>query len=148
MATESTFVADLIFIFEAAGLGLIYTGAGRNIFKGSKAVIPSTGTGPWVSIILTGGDGDEGTHNLSPTTIAYERPSAQIVCRAEAYEDAEDLAHALYLVLSFVNTFVNGTWWRICTPKQEPFDLGTDSVGKPRVAFNIDCVKRLSPATS
>jgi hypothetical protein len=148
MSITSTFAADLIFLFEGAGLGLAYTGLNRNIFKGSKAVIPSIGAGPWVSIILTGGDGDEGTHNLSPLTIAYERPSAQIVCRAEAYEDAEALAHSLYMLLNFVNTFVNGTWWRICTPKQEPFDLGTDSVGKPRVAFNIDCVKRLSPATS
>lgn len=148
MATTSTFIADLIFLMEGAGLSLAYTGTSANIFKGSKAVIPSIGAGPWVSIIANGGDGDEGTHNLSPDTIAYERPSAQIVCRAEAYEDAEALAHSLYMLLNFVNQFVNGTWWRICSPKQEPFDLGTDAVGKPRVAFNIDCVKRLSPTTS
>lgn len=147
MATASTFVPDIMFMLTQAGYGTY----GTTLFKGSKAVIPDVipaGFRAFISVSRTGGAGDEGTHNLSRGTIAYEQPSAQIVSRSSVPKDAEDVADELYLVFLFYDTFVNGTWWRICKTKQEPFDLGVDAKNRARYAFNIDCVKRLSPETS
>jgi hypothetical protein len=142
----STFVPDLIVLLQGGGFTptLAY---GTNLFKGPKAKIPD-GNGPYVSIIRTGGLGSEGTHN-SVDVPAYERPKAQILVRATNYDDAELLADALYAFLWTVqNQFINGTWWRQLNPGSEPFDLPPDEKGRPRIAFNIDCVKRTSPATS
>lgn len=137
------FLQDLVSILEAEGIGTY----GISIFVGSKSIIPA-GDGPFVSLAETGGAGEEGTHNLSPVTFAYVRPSAQVVCRARDYLDARQKAEDCFLALNFVNQFVAGTWYRILGPKQEPFDLGVDDAGRARVVFNIECVKRLSPATS
>lgn len=139
----SSFADDLVYLLEHA-LNVQY---GVSLFLGTKAVIPN-GNGPFVSIIPTAGLGDEGTHNASRDGIAYERPSAQIVFRSESFLVAWNAAQAGYAALNFVDTMVNGTWWRLCKPKQEPFDLGVDDKGKARVVFNLDTVKRLSPASS
>jgi hypothetical protein len=141
----STFMEDLVSLFEGAGYDLQY---GTNLFKGPKAKIPESTPGPFVSIIRSGGLGSEGTHN-SLDVPAYERPSAQIVCRAVNYDDAELMAKQLHALLWKVqNQFINGTWWRQLNVRSEPFDLPVDEKGRPRVAFNIDCVKRVSPASS
>ena len=140
----STFVPDLIVLLEGAGLGLAY---GTNLFEGSKVVLPD-GVGPFVSIIRTGGLGAEGTHN-STDVPAYERPTAQLVVRALDYKAAEALADVIYaLFYGIGNQKINGTWWRELNPRSEPFDLPPDEKGRPRFAFNLDCVKRVSPATS
>ena len=140
----STFIPDLVFLLESYAFGLSY---GTNIFKGPKAKIPD-GTGPYVSIVRTAGRGAEGTHNLVDVP-AYERPAAQIIVRATDYDVAEVLADQLYAELFKVqNQFVNGTWWRELLVGLEPFDLPPDEKGRPRLAFNIDCAKRVSPATS
>ena len=148
MPTASTFVPDIFFLLTQNGYGSY----GTTLFKGTKAVIPITpipvGFRAFVSIVRTGGSGDEGTHNLSRTTIAYERPSAQLVCRSELPDDAEAVADELYLLLNFVDTFINGCWWRKCSPKGEIYDLGVDTKERARFVFNIESVKRLSPATS
>jgi hypothetical protein len=137
------FIDDVIFLLTEAGLGAY----GTSIFKGTKPVIP-LGAGPFTSVARTGGQGDAGTHNLSRITIAYERPSAQILVRAEVYEDAQTAIEIAYDALNFYDRFVNGTWWMRCSPKQEPFELPVDENGRARFAFNIDSEKRLSPATS
>jgi hypothetical protein len=141
----STFIPDLVVLLEGAGLGLAY---GTNIFKGPKANFPENSPGPFVSIISSGGLGSEGTHN-SVDVPAYERPTAQIVVRAVDYDVAEAMADAIYtLFWPIGNQFINGTWWRELNARSEPFDLPPDEKGRPRRAFNIDCVKRTSPATS
>lgn len=141
----STFTADLIVLLQGSPLGLSY---GGNLFKGPKAKIPENTPGPFVSIIRTGGFGTEGTHN-STAVPAYESPSAQIIARAVDYDVAEVMALALHAFLCPIrNQFINGTWWRELNVRSEPFDLPPDDKGRPRIAFNIDCVKRTSPATS
>jgi len=140
----STFFPDLISFLETSPLALQY---GTNLFKGPKAVIPD-GKGPYVSLIRTGGLGSEDTHN-SADEPAYERPTAQIVVRAQDYDVAESMAQRLYdLLWPVANQFINGTWWRELNVRSEPFDLPPDEKGRPRIAFNIDCVKRPSPASS
>jgi hypothetical protein len=140
---NSTFLPDIIFLVEQAGLGTY----GTSLFKGARSIIPA-GDGPFTTITLTGGAGEEGTHNMSRTDVAYERPSGQVTIRATDTVVAEVQAFALYNLLNFFDTFVNGTWWRKCGPKQEPFDLGPDEKNRARFAFNIESVKRVSPATS
>lgn len=137
------FLQDLVFILEREGIGVY----GTDLFIGAKAVIP-LGDGPYISIAETGGAGEEGTHNLSPDTPAYVRPTAQIVCRAKAYLTARAKAEECWLALNFVNQFVNGTWYRTMSPRQEPFELPVDDKNRARSVFNIECVKRLSALTS
>ena len=137
------FAEDLIFLIEEAHLGTY----GTDLFKGSKAVIPE-GPGPFTSIIETGGASPVGTHN-SVAVPAYVRPSAQIVVRAEDYDVAMTRAREIYsLLFPIRNRFVNGTWWVKTQLIQEPFDLQLDDNELARVAFNLDCEKRLSAATS
>lgn len=138
-----TFAEDLISLMSGAGFGTY----GTTLFKGAKAVIPA-GAGPFVSFTETGGGPPEGTHNCIDVP-AYVKPSAQIVVRAESYDVAKARAVELYALLYPVrNRLVNGTYWHSVSILQEPFDLGLDDVGRPRVAFNINVVKRYSPATS
>ena len=147
MSAISSFMPDLIFLAAQAGYGSF----GTTLFKGSLAIIPATlptGYRAFISFNRTGGLGEEGTHNLSRDQIAYERPSAQIVSRADNPNDAETVIYELFDLYNFYDMFINGTWWRVCSPKQEPFDLGPDARSRIRYAFNIDSVKRVSPATS
>lgn len=141
------FADDIVTILEAAGVGV----RASTIFVGSKASLPTPGPSSdvaFITLVVTGGSAPEGTHN-SIDVPGYVRPSAQVVARATHYSAAEAMAQAAYVALFPVrNRFVNGTWWRQVTMKQEPFDLGEDNNARPRVAFNFDCVKRLSPATS
>lgn len=133
-----SYIDDLIVFSGQNGFGSF----GVDLFKGSKSSV-GVGDGPFTSFIPTGGQGDEGTHNDSRYSIAYERPSCQVVVRAEDYNVAEATARQLHFTLNFVDQFVNGTWWRSCSPKQEPYDLGLDAKSRPRFAFNLQIVKRL-----
>lgn len=137
------YLDDLITLLSGAGLGLY----GVSIFKGPKAIYPQ-GNGPFITVISTGGSGDEGTHNLSRNDIAYERPTAQVVARAQDYDVADAAIQTAFQTLNFYDRFVNGTWWRRCAPRSEPFDLPVDDRGLARRAFNLETVKRTSPATS
>jgi hypothetical protein len=137
------YLDDLIFRLTALGHGAY----GTTLFKGSKAVFPA-GPGPFISVISTGGQGDEGTHNLSRFTIAYERPTVQVVIRGELPAVAEVKAYAVHVDLDFRDVFINGTWWRSCVTRQEVFELGVDDKQRMRFAFNLEIVKRLSPVTS
>lgn len=145
------FSDDVVSILVKAGCG-VATGPVLTILVGAKVSLPSApdrdDTG-FLTIAVTGGGAIEGTHN-SVDLPAYVHPSAQVVARATKYSVAESLAaRAFAAIFPIRNQFVNGTWWRSVTMIQsEPFDLGVDKEGRPRLAFNFTCVKRLSPATS
>lgn len=137
-------IADIVSLLEASSLNLRY---GVNLFKGPKARIPD-GAGPYVSLIRASGLGAEGTHN-SPNAPAYERPIGQVLVRANDYEVAEVMVDAIYALLwPVANQVINGTYWRTLNCRSEPFDLPPDEKDRPRIAFNFDCVKRVSPSTS
>ncbi len=143
----STFTADLRYLFETEFPGtppLVY---GQNLFLGPKAKMPDKG-GPFVSIISAGGFGAQGTHN-SPDVPAYEQPTGQILVRAVDYADADLLCQQLYAFCYPIrNRKINGCWWQRLKPRGECFDLPPDEKERPRRAFNIECVKRVSPATT
>jgi len=144
--TPSNPLNDMVTVIEARSTFRY----GTTLFKGTKAKIPA-GKGPFVVLIRTGGLTDEGTHNLSRDTVAYERPSVQVSCIAESGDVAEETAVAMATLLGGIcEEKINGTYWRSCSVAQPPFDAGPDSLGRGAATFkfNVDCVKRLSPATS
>jgi hypothetical protein len=137
------YLDDLVTVLESAGLGTL----DLNIFVGVKAVIPA-GPGPFITLQGTGGAHSEGTHN-STEVPAYVKPSAHIVVRCEDTDVAYALSVSAYNgIFKIRNQFINGCWWRQVSMVQEPFELGEDEQGRPRWAFNVDCTKRQSPATS
>lgn len=90
---SSTFLLELVEVLVLAGVGVY----GTNIFISSKAVIPP-GNGPYLSIVATGGlDGIRIQNDVSGP--AYERPSAQIVVRAQSAAAAEAMSRAAYAAL-------------------------------------------------
>ncbi len=145
IGSVSTFIPDLIFLLEGEPeLALVY---GVNLFKGAKARIPD-GNGPFVSLIRSGGQGAEGTHNLT-TVPAYERPTAQILTRAKDTETAEGMALKLHAFMYPIrDVFINGCWWRELNVLSEVFELPPDEQQRARQAFNIRGVKRVSPSQS
>lgn len=136
------FIHELISILVDAGVGT-FPGT---IVASSKGRIP-TGAGPFISVITTGGSGPEGTHN-STQKPAYERPTAQIVVRANDYEVAATRAQLAYNTLFPIrNQFIQGTWWRQVTMLQSiPGDIGPDDAGRAQLSFNISVTKRPSAA--
>jgi len=115
---------------------------GSNIFLGSKAVIP-TGSGPFLSLIETGGTGATRVHNIAgPST---QRPTAQVLVRAGSYQAARTMSKAAYDALNGVwNTTLSGTFYQKITARQEPTDIGLDGSGRVMVVFNIDAQKQPS----
>lgn len=87
----TTFLVNLASLISTAGLGTL----GTNMWYGSKAQIPQTGAGPFISLISTGGLSSQQTHNGSKIT----RPTAQIITRADSYVVAETRANAIYAAL-------------------------------------------------
>jgi len=109
----------------------------QSIFIGLKVTLPS-GDGPYLSILDTGGSAPQFTHNgVRP---GIRNPTFQVVCRAKTYLAAMTMARNAYNALSEVrNTLLSGVYFLRIVPIQEPFDLGADETGRPKVAFNIHC---------
>jgi hypothetical protein len=132
------FIEDLGKLFLDAGL---VTAKGTDLFLSTRARIPD-GPGPYTSLIETGGLGPLRTHNR-PTTIAYERPGAQIVVRCSNYVTARDLCRNLYFAVATVkNQFLNTVWYREIKITQVPFDAGSDQQNRATVIFNVIGDKR------
>lgn len=131
------FLDELIDVLKTAGV------VTNNVFASTKAQIP-TGAGPYLSIVETGGLVSERVHD-EPANQGYDRPTAQIVARAERYDVARTLARNAYQTLRNVrNREILGTWYLWIREMQPPFDLGLDENGRARVAFNVMCMKRPS----
>ncbi len=86
--TTCIHIASLI---SAAGLGTL----GTSLWYGSKAQIPQTGAGPFISLVATGGLSSLQTHNNDKQS----RPTVQVITRAESYTVAESRANQIYAVL-------------------------------------------------
>ena len=115
---------------------------GTNIFKGSRAMIPN-GDGPYLSLTETGGTAPGRIHNVA--TAHPQRPSAQVAVRAKNYATARAMAHAAYNALDGVsNTTLSGTFYQSIRAMQEPTDIGTDSIERVMIVFNIEVEKQPS----
>jgi len=97
------FIFEIIQIVQSAGVGTY----NANIFGSSKASIP-VGDGPFLSVIETGGQTPQRTHNHISLP-AVQRPSAQILARAKNYAAAMIMARAAYNALVGIrNQYVTG----------------------------------------
>ena len=126
---------DIVTALQAAGVGTL----NADIFVSSRAVVPVLASGfATISIKSTPGTSPENTHN-STTRPAYLQPGAQILVRADDWEEAETKALAAYSALYQVqNEFINSGWYKWIRPTQEPFDMGLDARGQQQqVAFNV-----------
>lgn len=85
-----TFLEELTAILVDAGVGVNNT----NIFQTTRAIIPD-GDGPYLVLIETGGREPERTHNYISEP-AFQRPSAQILVKAESYAAARIMAYDAY----------------------------------------------------
>jgi hypothetical protein len=126
-------IADRI---VSQGAGVI----GQNLFLSTKASIPS-GSGPYTTLIESGGTTSRRTHNGTAT----QRPSAQIVVRASTYPIARAQAVLVYEALGgdngLHNTVLMGTFYQYIVPIQQINDLGLDELARPRLVFNINAEK-------
>jgi hypothetical protein len=112
-------IADRI---VSQGAGVI----GQNLFLSTKASIPS-GSGPYTTLIESGGTTSRRTHNGTAT----QRPSAQAVLVYEALGGDNGLH----------NTVLMGTFYQYIVPIQQINDLGLDELARPRLVFNINAEK-------
>lgn len=95
-----TFLDELAWLLVEAGVGVMEDDEGEiNIFQGLKATVPE-GAGPYLSIVPTGGTSPEKIHNQS--AVAYQKPSAQILVRAENPNDADEMIWNAYEALTVV----------------------------------------------
>lgn len=137
-----SFAFDLKDRAVAQGVGTF----GVNIFIGSKALLPplgagdaTNGNGPYLSITESGGSGPDTTQNGS----SVENPTAQLLARATSYDDALAMLLAIYAALGgadgLTNIVISGTTYLRIRPRQKPpIDVGTDGVGRPMLAFNVE----------
>lgn len=131
------FVEDIAKLLTDAGVGVL----GTNIFFSTRASIP-TGTGPYISLIETGGLPPLRVQNRR-TRPAYQRPAAQIITRATNYVIARDKALSVYnIVFAVRNRKVNNIWYQEMICLQEPFDAGTDDANRAKIIFNVRCIRR------
>lgn len=143
-----SFKDELLYIMSGDGVGTPTV----NMFSTSAKFMPK-GPGPFLSVISTGGSTPEYTHN-KVLTPAYLFPGAQIVCRADDYNDAEEmLLNAMKSLTKIRNQYIGsgifsptGVWYRrIRLLQSEPIDLGLGGDDKRvRVAFNVLGDKRPS----
>lgn len=99
-STNHGFAEELIKILETADpVNFRSTGATRNIFFGTKAVLEIS-DGPLLSIIETSGTPPSYIQNQAAP--AYLHPSALIVARASDYVAARTMARLAYDILSAV----------------------------------------------
>jgi hypothetical protein len=132
------FLDEIMIRLVAAGVGV----KGANLFLGSNAIIPK-GDGPYLTVSETGGTAPTRIHNQ--TRANTQRPTAQIAVRAALYPPARTMAQAAYDALDGVfNTTIGPTFYQKITTRQEPTDIGLDSVGRPTVVFNIEVEKEPS----
>lgn len=131
------FLDEIAARLVAQSVGVI----GTSIFLSTKTAIPP-GNGPFITIVETPGYGAHRTHNGD----RIQRPSAQIVVRANTYPIARTRARLAYLALDGVfNTLLSGVFYHRIVATQEPFDLGLEEgTARARVAFNIDAEKEFS----
>lgn len=132
----SSFVDDITTAISAANLGSLPD----TLVQTSRSAIP-VGPGPIVSLTETGGTGLLNRHDRLANP--YGRPSMQIVVRATSAPVARARANAIFDLLKVVrNTTIGGSFYLNIMPDQsEPFDLGLDSIGRARFAFNIRALK-------
>lgn len=129
-------VTALMEYLQAHGLGT----AGTTLFGATSAAVPA-GAGPFTHLIEYGGAVPVESHDDHGTSI--DRPRVQVTVHAASALGADLQAQACHRALSqIVNvTTLDGVRYLRVVPVQAPFDMGLDTSGRARVAFNVECWK-------
>lgn len=129
------FLDDIAARLVAQGVGVLSS----NIFYGSRADIPG-GNGPYITLIETGGSGPTRIHN--DPGAHTQRPTAQVGVRAMSYSVARAKSREAYLALDGIyNTILGTTFYQSIVARQEPADIGLDSLKRVMIVFNVECEK-------
>src|SRR5262245_37595445 len=119
------FLDEIAARIVSQGAGILNT----NLFLSSKAIIP-TGTGPYTTIIETGGMTSRRTQNNK----SIQRPSAQIVVRASSYPAARAQALLVYKALGgdegLSNVMLGSTFYQSIRPVQQLTDQLLDELSR------------------
>lgn len=115
-------------------LGLC-TAIENDLFVNTKARIPNTGEGPWVSVRETGGTAAMKSHSSQ-----YPQPSVQIMVRARKSSVAKAKARALWSALGNLhNVTLSGSFYLKVTAVQDVIDMSVEEgTGLARFAFNLN----------
>lgn len=130
--------------------------AAGSVFQSTHAKIPA-GDAATITLIEYGGPAPLVMHR-SDSNPAYEFPTAQVFARGGSHAQVRALAQAAYLRLSrdpstsatsilqrpWRNVTINGVYYVWISPRQQPFDMGPDDVGRLKIGFNLAAMKRPS----
>jgi len=107
---------------------------GTNVFQGMMPPTPDV----CAAVYETGGLG--GIEVLGTAGITFEQPGVQVVFRGNVddYASARTPAQTAFNNLKTIQTEdLSGTRYDLTTMMQQPFALGPDENGRPRIVFNI-----------
>ena len=107
---------------------------GTNVFQSMMPPTPNV----CAAVYETGGLG--GIEVLGTAGITFEQPSIQFVFRGnvEDYESARTPAQTAFNNLKTIQAEdLSSTRYDLSTTLQQPFSMGPDENGRPRVAFNM-----------
>lgn len=117
-------------------------GLNVSIFLTSQSRLPA-GDGPYITLSETGGAGAARTQ-----TSATPRPTAQVLIRGKNPSEVRAMSWAAYYALGgpdgLWNVTLDGVFYISLVARQEPTDIGADSVGRSSYSFNIDAEKQRS----
>jgi hypothetical protein len=112
-----------------------------SIFAGGDVYVPG-GPGPFISLSGAPGRAPMPGHNHS----TLRRPSIQLSVRGELYTAVETMIEAAYVALGgtnpIANTTIGGVFFLTMYPQQDHFQLPNDSLGRVRLAFNLNITRR------
>jgi|TARA_R110000824_G_scaffold1386_10_gene7084 hypothetical protein len=114
---------------------------GTNVFQ---SMMPAT---PNVCAVVYETGGMPGIEVLGTAGITFEQPGVQLVFRGNVqdYESARTPAQTAFNNLKTIQSEdLSGTRYDLATMAQQPFSLGPDEQGRPRVAFNMILQKEVS----
>lgn len=126
------FIEDYGSLLAAAGVGVF----GVDIVGSTAYTIPRLESGAILSLIDSGGGAPDSIHNLV-TKPSYRSPSLLVMARGATYAEARDLAEAAFAASTKYNSDVNGTFYQYIRPESDMLDQKPDTVGNPRVSFNV-----------
>ncbi len=133
------FLDEIAARLVSEGIGIL----GTNIFLGAKVQVPK-GSGPYVSIVETGGTGAVRTQNNT----SRQRPTGQVTVRSDSYVTARTKIKHVYNALGGVNGLynftLNGAHYVSLTVRTEPIEVGMDDDNRSMLSFNFDAEKRPS----
>lgn len=129
-------------LITAAVLRLVDRGVGvggTTIFAGTDVDLPTSGTPAILTLLQTGGESPEGTHQDGAA--ALRKPRFQATARADVYDDALALAEAAWAALGgkppIVNLSIGDVFLLWMHPISDFIDLPIDANARVRIAFNV-----------